>query len=108
MERLKTELLLLARQRGDKGSTEEHRWGIENYMEALSFYFTREGVESFSAEELRHPYVEYINAIIKTRDVEEARKTLMQFFHTRPFVRDTKPELHVSSTSVVDIFSRRS
>lgn len=108
MERLKAELLQIARDRGDAGTIEDHRWGINNYFDALSSYLTPKGIKAFSADQLRDPYVEYIKAIITTRDQEEAAQCVIRFFHTRPFQRDKLPELPVSSDSVVDIFSRRS
>lgn len=108
MERLKAELILIARDRGDSGTTEDHRWGINNYLDTLRRYLTPEGIKSFTAEQLRDPYVEYIKAIITTGDQEEAAQCVIRFFHTRPFQRDKVQEVLVSSDSVVDIFSRRS
>lgn len=107
MERLKAELLLLARDRGDNGTTEEHRWGIDNYLAALSRYFSKEGVLSFTADDLRGPYVEFIKTVILTKSLEEAAQSVILHFHTRIFQRDKAPDVDVSSKSVVDIFSRR-
>lgn len=108
MERLKTELLMIGKLRGDSGTTEQQTRWIDNYMDALDRYLRPEGIKAFTAEQLRDPYVEYMKTIITTGDREEAAQCVIRFFHTKRHERDKLPEVLVSSDSVVDIFSRRS
>lgn len=108
MERLKAELLMIGKDRGDIGTTENHRTWINHYIEALQRFLTPEGIKSFTAEQLRDPYVEYIKAVISNCSREQSADLVILFFHTRRIQRDKVLELPVSSDSVVDIFSRRS
>lgn len=108
MDRLKAELLLIARDRGDLGTTDEHRQCIDKYLEALHCYLTPEGIKAFTAVQLRTPYVEFVKAVITNSGWEEASQCVIRFFHTRHHQRDKPPEVAVSSDSVVDIFSHRS
>lgn len=107
MERLKAELLMIGKDRGDTASTEIQRQWIGYYLASLEKYLTPEGIKAFTAEDLRIPYVEYMKTVAVTGSVLEAEEQLIGFFHTRPFTRDKPLEVSVSSGSVVDIFSRR-
>lgn len=108
MDRLKAELLLLGKDRGDTGTTEMQRQWIETFLESLGKYLTADGVKAFTAEDLRVPYVEYMKTVTDTCSLKAAEEELISYFHTRPFTRDKPLEVSVSSDSVIDIFSRRS
>lgn len=107
MERIKTELLMIAKQTGDSGSTSLIRKWTEKYLEALDIYLRPEGIKAFTAEQLRGPYVEYMKTVIETNDPEQAAQRVIQFFHTVPVLRNKPVELPLSSDCVVDIFSAR-
>ncbi|QBJ04518.1 hypothetical protein HOV23_gp055 [Pseudomonas phage Lana] len=107
MERIKTELLMIVKQKGDTGTTAQQRQWIDYYVEALDQFLRPEGIKAFTAEQLRDPYVEFVKGFLATGDLEEASKDVVLFFHTQRHMRD-RPAADVSSGSVVDIFSPRS
>lgn len=107
MERLKTELLLIGKEKGDTGTTEQQRTWINNYMDALDRYLRPEGIQSFTAGDLRGPYVEYMKTYLVTGSYEEAAQCVIQFFHTKRRMRDRPVNTPVNS-SVVDIFKKNS
>jgi hypothetical protein len=107
VERIKTELLMIGKEKGDTGTTAQQRQWIEYYMDALDQYLRPEGIQSFTAEQLRPPYEEFVKTYMVTGSLNEAREGVIQFFHTRRHLRD-KPVNTAVNSSVVDIFKKRS
>lgn len=108
MERLKTELLMIGKEKGDTGTTAQQRKWIDYYLDALDQFMRPEGVKSFTAEQLRDPYVEFVKGYQVTNNLALASESLVLFFHAKRHMRDKAPEVDVSSGSVIDIFAGRS
>lgn len=107
MNKLKTQLLMLGRDRGDTGDNEQQRAMIAAYVETLEVYFTTEGVESFTLEQLRAGYIEFVKLFATGIDQTELVKRFALCIHLRDFPRTAHAEAAPSSTAVVDIFSRK-
>lgn len=108
MQKLKTEMLLLGRSRGDVGTNEEQRQLIDVFFLALQAYLTPSGIQTFTAEELRVVYIEFSKLCLTQKAMPDILDGLSRLIHLRSNARDKPLELGVSSSSVVDIFSRRS
>lgn len=108
MQKLKTELLLIGRSRGDSGSNEEQRQLIDVFFLALQAYLTPSGIQTFTAEELRVVYTEFGKLCMTKTSMPDILDGLSRLIHLQSNARDKPLELGVSSDSVVDIFSRRS
>lgn len=107
MNKLKTQLLMLGRDRGDTGDNEQQRAMIAAYVETLEVYFTTEGIESFTLEQLRAGYIEFVKLYATGIDQDELVKRFALCIHLRDFPRAGHAEASPSSTTVVDIFSRK-
>lgn len=108
MDKLKVEMLMMGRDIGDTGDNETQRAWIEIFFEALKTYLTPEGIESFTALQLRVALIHFTKVFNTNEDMQEAINSLPALFHIREYPRDKPLQLPVSSDSVVDIFSARS
>ena len=107
MNKLKTQLLMLGRDRGDTGTNEEQRQLIEVFFQVLQVYLTHQAIASFSLEQLRLAYIKFGLMCIETSDLQVLVKDFALLIHLVAFPRALPEEKQVSSTSVVDIFSRK-
>lgn len=107
MNKLKTQLLMLGRDRGDTGEPEQQRAMIAAYVETLEVYLTPEGIETFTLDQLRAGYIEFVKLYATGIDQHELVKRFALCIHLRDSPRTTHAEATPSSTTVVDIFSRK-
>lgn len=101
MDKLKAELMQICRERGDSGSHEVHQRMVHRFFDDLLKVFTLAGVESFSALELREPYVGWV-----TSQLKGAPAPMSSFFHARANARKL-PEVPDSCTANVVSFFKR-
>lgn len=107
MEKLKTQLLMLGRDRGDTGDINAQRTLIEAYLAVLEVYLTPEGIESFTVDQLREGYIAFSKLFAEKLPKEELVHRFGLCLHIREFPRLGMPMRPPSSTTVVDIFSRK-
>lgn len=107
MNRLKTELLMLGRDRGDTGEPEQQRAMIAAYVETLEVYLTTEGIESFTLDQIRAGYIEFVKLYATGIDQDELVKRFALLIHLRDLPRAAHAEALPSSATIVDIFSRK-
>jgi hypothetical protein len=108
VDRLKAELLLISKQIGDIGTTATHTRWIGKFVEALQQHFTDAGIESFTAEQLRGPYVEYMTLINNDVGWDVAADAVVTFFHAHRDQRERRPVDIGVNSSVVDMFRKKS
>lgn len=101
MDQLKAELMKICRERGDAGSHEVITRMVSRFFDELLKVFTLQGVESFSALELREAYVGWVTSIIN-----EFEKPMVSFFHSRPHARSLPAPPESSADNVVSFFPR--
>ena len=91
MEQLKAELIQICRERGDEGDHAVHAQTVDAFLESMLIYFTPKGVRSFTAVELREPYVGWVNEFIRTQLREPADEILVCHFWPSSHARKLKP-----------------
>lgn len=108
MERLKTELLMIGKDVGDIGTTEQQQRWIGHFFEGLRYSFTEEGLQTFSAEQLRPAYVAFVHGYGESRSLADAIEQVIYLFHPsdkcRPIVQLKLPD----ALNVVSIFQKNS
>jgi len=106
VERLKRELLMIGKDRGDTGSTEDQQICIDWFFEALQRYMTQEAIASFTADQLRLALIAFVNHINTHGDVEQSQRQVIYLLHPsavfRKEVRCNPPQ----SANVVGMFDR--
>lgn len=107
MNKLKTQLLMLGRDRGDTGSNEEQRQLIEVFFQVMAVYFTPAAIQSFTLDQLRAAYIYFGKICTEGVSLEAIMVDFGQLIHIRDIPRGKPVQKPVSSTSVVDIFSRK-
>lgn len=107
MNKLKTQLLMLGRDRGDTGSNEEQRQLIEVFFQVLQVYLTPAAIQSFSLDQLRLAYIKVAQLFNEFDDLKKITEEFGLLIHLTSYPRSGPPETPVSSTSVVDIFKRK-
>lgn len=101
MDQLKAELMQICRERGDTGDHSVHQRLVHRFFDELLKVFTLQGVESFSAAELRDPYVGWV-----TSQINGVEKPMVTFFHARQYARSLPAPPEPLAGNVVSIFSR--
>lgn len=105
MNKLKTQLLMLGRDRGDTGTNEEQRQLIEVFFQVMAVYFTPAAIQSFTLDQLRAAYIYFGKICVEVHSLEAIMVDFGQLIHIRDIPR-TKPVLaQKSSDNIVDIFS---
>ncbi|QYW06513.1 hypothetical protein uan_101 [Pseudomonas phage UAntarctica] len=102
MEQLKAECIQICRERGDLGGHDVHQRTVERFFDELQKSFTPKGIESFTAVELREPYVAWVTAQINDGPKEQA----VSFFHTRPYARQLPVVGKQPAANVVSFFRK--
>jgi len=75
MNRIESELVLVAKKMGDLGTTEDMRVCANNFLSDLQLYLTEQTLQLFTGEQLRPAYVAWLQTLV-LRDREVARKRL--------------------------------
>lgn len=106
MEQLKVEMVKRAHEMGDTGTGETHRKWAGMFLSQLQRWMTPEAIETFTADDLRGPYVAFVRYFLATGDEGKAGGTLMMFFHARDFSRNRAVSRTPDDPKVVSIFGK--
>ena len=107
MNKLKTQLLMLGRDRGDTGSNEDQRQLIEIFFQVLQVFLTPAAIESFSLEQLRLAYIKLAQLFNEFDDLKKVTEEFGLLIHLTSYPRGKPQHPLVSSTTVVDIFTAK-
>jgi len=106
VEQLKTELLMIGKGLGDIGTTEQQTRWIDKFFEGLKYSLTEQGINSFSAEQLRPAYVAFIQGYSEGLSLADSLEQVIYLFHplgtSRPIIKQALPD----SPNVVSIFKK--
>lgn len=106
MEQLKVEMVKRAHEIGDTGTGEDHRLWVGMFLSQLQRWLTPAAIETFTADELRGPYVGFVTSFMVIGDVDGAGDVLMSFFRTSTSSRRRAAPAAHTDPKVVSIFGK--
>jgi len=106
LEQLKVEMVKRAHEIGDTGTGETHRKWVGMFLTQLQRWLTPAAIETFTAHELRGPYVAFVTTFMVVGDVDQAGDILPTLFHARSASRPQAPPPTPSDPKVVSIFGK--
>lgn len=106
MEQLKVEMVKRAREIGDTGSSADHRLWIGMFLDHMGQWLTPAAIESFTADELRGPYVGFVSAFLRSGDIVAASQAIPQYLRCHTIPRTVPVPLTADDPKVVSIFGK--
>lgn len=108
MEQLKTELLLIGKQRGDLGTTEEQKMWIDAFFEGLQLVLKDGALLSFTAEQLRPALIGFVAHFVSQGDLDLSIHQVVYLLHPSSTPRPVTRITATMPKNVTSIFQLRS
>lgn len=106
MEQLKVEMVKRAHEIGDVGTGVTHRKWIEMFLSQLQRWMTPAAIETFTAEELRGPYVAFVTNFMGSEDERSAGDQIVHHLIASRLPRKVAESRTPDDPKVVSIFGK--
>lgn len=106
MKQLKVEMVKRAQEIGDIGSSADHRLWVGMFIDQLQKWLTPAGIATFTADELRGPYVGFVSCFLVTADIGSASESIAQYLRCVSAPRRIAEPRQPTDPKVVSIFGK--
>lgn len=106
MEQLKVEMVKRSHEIGDTGSGAIHRKWVEMFLTQAQRWLTPAAIETFTADELRGPYVAFVTHYLSSQDVSSAGDAIPHYIRCQTVYREGAAPRTPTDPKVVSIFGK--